>query len=61
MAAVLTRFFAYVSNIVLTSDTQAGIIEWWMRELKKPEVANNRPANLKERPNCKFGRKWVQP
>ena len=28
-----------------------------MRELKKPEVFNSRPAAMRERPNCKFGRK----
>ncbi|EKC99633.1 hypothetical protein A1Q2_06052 [Trichosporon asahii var. asahii CBS 8904] len=32
------------------------ILCWWMRELKKPEALQARPADVRNRPNCKFGR-----
>ncbi|KLT40974.1 hypothetical protein CC85DRAFT_313014 [Cutaneotrichosporon oleaginosum] len=38
----------------------SGIFEWWMRQLQKPEVAEKMPANIKGRPNCKFGRKCAR-
>ncbi|RSH79670.1 uncharacterized protein EHS24_009322 [Apiotrichum porosum] len=38
----------------------AGIFEWWMRELKKPEVTNGRAATMQGRPNCKHGRKCTK-
>ncbi|KAL1412517.1 hypothetical protein Q8F55_000263 [Vanrija albida] len=38
----------------------AGLLEWWMRELAKPEVASSRPAAISGRPNCKHGRKCTR-
>lgn len=38
----------------------AGLVEWWMRELAKPEVASTRPAAVSGRPNCKHGRKCTR-
>lgn len=47
-------------NPAYVADIKAGLVEWWMRELQKPEVAAKMPSNIKGRPNCKHGRKCTR-
>lgn len=51
------EIFCVRYSSVTFANAQAGIFEWWMRELKKPGVAENRPTEVKSRPDCKYGKK----